>query len=66
MKKTTFKCDPLQPGAMIALQSHRDANPNGANCYGGRSMPKCYRGFVVYETKSTIVVDSMSGYSKFA
>jgi hypothetical protein len=59
MKKTTFNCDPLQPRAMLALQTHRDTYPNGMDAlFNGRSRNALYvsLGYVIYETKTTVVV----------
>lgn len=57
MKQTIFKCDPLAPKAMLALQMHRDANPNGMPIYSGRSRNKVYYGYVIHETKTAIIVE---------
>ena len=61
MKMTTFNCDPLKPGAMLALQTHRDTYPNGMSTYGTRSNRCTYvnLGYVVYETKNSIVIGEM-------
>ena len=61
MKKTTFTCDPLQPRAMLALQTHRDTYPNGMSTYKGKSHDAQYPGlgFVVYETAGFVVVREM-------
>jgi hypothetical protein len=62
MKKTTFTCDPLQPRAMLALQTHRDTYPNGMDAlFDGRSRRVLYvnLGYVIYETKTSVVVSTM-------
>ena len=61
MKKTTFNCDPLQPRAMLALQTHRDTYPNGMTTYKGKSRDAQYPslGYVIYETKTLVVVRGM-------
>ena len=62
MKKTTFNCDPLQPRAMLALQTHRDIYPEGlVATYDGRSRDVIYvcLGYVIYETKHFVVVREM-------
>lgn len=60
MKNTIFKCDPLQPKAMLSLQMHRDANPNGAPLYGGRSRRKVYFcQYVIHETKTQVVIGEL-------
>lgn len=59
MKETLFKCDPLAPKAMLALQMHRDANPNGMNLYNGKSRcSKPYFGiYTIRETKTLVIVE---------
>ena len=61
MKKTTFNCNPLQPRAMLALQTHRDTYPNGMATYKGKSRDALYTdlGYVIYETKTLVVVREM-------
>jgi hypothetical protein len=62
MKKTTFTCDPLQPRAMLALQTHRDTYIDGMCVYfNGRSRNALYfdLGYVIYETKTTVVIREM-------
>jgi hypothetical protein len=62
VKKTTFNCDPLQPRAMLALQTHRDTYPNGMDAlFDGRSRKVLYvsLGYVIYETKTSVVVSTM-------
>ena len=61
MKKTTFNCDPVPRRAMLALQTHRDAYPNGLNTYKGKSRDALYPnlGYVIYETKNFVVVREM-------
>jgi hypothetical protein len=62
VKKTTFKCDPLQPRAMLALQTHRDTYPSGMDAlFKGRSRNSMYvsLGYVIYETKTTVVIREM-------
>ena len=61
MKKTTFNCDPLQPIAMLALQTHRDTYPNGMSTHKGKSRDALYTdlGYVIYETKTLVVVRKM-------
>ena len=61
MKKTIFLCNPLSGRAMIALQTHRDIYPNGMACYNGRSNRALYADMntVIYETKTTVVIDSL-------
>tara|TARA_R110000851_G_scaffold206105_1_gene358153 strand:- start:90 stop:278 length:189 start_codon:yes stop_codon:yes gene_type:complete len=61
MKKTTFNCDPLKPGAMLALQTHRDTYPNGMSTYKGKSNHALYvnLGYVAYETKYFVVIGEM-------
>jgi hypothetical protein len=61
MKHTIFKCDPLAPRAMLALQKHRDTYPDGVTCFSGRSNRAIYvsLGYVVYETKTTVVIDKL-------
>jgi hypothetical protein len=62
MKKTTFTCDPLQPKAMLALQTHRDTYPLGMDAYySNRSKNALYvsLGYVIYETKTTVVIREM-------
>jgi hypothetical protein len=61
MKKTTFNCDPLQPKAMLALQTHRDTYPLGMPTFCGKSNDAQYPdlGYVVYETKLFVVVREM-------
>ena len=66
MKKTTFNCDPLQPRAMLALQTHRDTYPNGMTTYNGKSHHVLYvsLGYVIYETKNFVVISEMSNKIK--
>ena len=61
MKKTIFNCNPLQPRAMLALQTHRDTYPNGMPTYGTRSNRCTYvsLGYVVYETKNSVVIGEL-------
>ena len=61
MKKTTFNCDPLQPRAMLALQTHRDTYPNGMATYKGKSRDALYPklGYVIYETTRYVVIREM-------
>jgi len=63
MKQTVFKCDPLAPRAMLALQTHRDTYPDGMQCFNGRSNRALYADMntVIYETKTTIVVNRLGG-----
>ena len=59
MKEVLFKCDPLSPKAMLALQMHRDANPNGMNLYNGKSIcSKPYFGmYTIRETRTLVIVE---------
>ena len=61
MKSTIFKCDPFAPRAILALSNHRDNYPNGMTCFSGRSNRAVYpaHGYVVYETKTTVVIDKL-------
>ena len=62
MKTTTFKCDPLQPRAMLALQKHRDLYPIGMGAYfNHRSRDDKHPdlGYVIYETKTSVVIREM-------
>ena len=61
MKETIFRCNPLAPRAMLALQKHRDTYPNGREVYSGRSQVTHYvsEGYKIYETRTTVVIDLM-------
>ena len=61
MKKTTFLCDPLAPRAMLALQKHRDANPDGLPLYNGRSRgnKEYFAKYSIHETKTSIIVEEI-------
>lgn len=60
MKKTLFRCDPLAPKALLALQSHRDANKNGLPLFNGKSRRKVYYArYVIYETKTQVVIGEL-------
>ena len=61
MKKTTFNCDPVPRKAIVALQTHRDTYPNGMTTYKGKSRDAQYPnlGYVIYETKTLVVVREM-------
>lgn len=60
MKEHRFKCDPLAPRAMIALQMHRDANPDGMPLHRGKSRNKVYGGYVIHETKTAVIVELLT------
>jgi hypothetical protein len=59
MKQTTFKFNPLAPKAMLALQMHMEANPNGMNLYGSKSkVSTLYFGiYKIRETKTSVIVE---------
>lgn len=61
MKETLFKCNPLAPKAMLALQMHRDSNPNGMNLYNNKSKSsKPYFGmYTIRETKRLVIVEEI-------
>ena len=61
MKKTIFNCDPVPRRAMLALQTHRDTYPNGMSTHKGKSRDALYvsLGYVIYETKTLVVVREM-------
>lgn len=58
-KVFTFKCNPLAPKAMLALQMHMDANPSGMNLYCSKSKAsKLYFGmYKIRETKTSVIVE---------
>lgn len=61
-KKVTFNCSPLAPRAIMALDEHLKANPNGAPLYGGKSRAKQYYGlYRIRETKTTVFIDKIGG-----
>lgn len=60
-KDTIFRCNPLAPKAMLSLQMHRDANPNGMSLYSGKSRSKCYFGmYSIRETRTSVIVELLT------
>ncbi|MEO9497681.1 MAG: hypothetical protein ABJG42_24620 [Vibrio splendidus] len=58
MKQTLFKC-PVTDEAIDALGMHTKSNPDGVPLYSGRSRRKTYYGYVVYETKTKVIVEEL-------
>lgn len=56
MKIATFKCE-ITDEALDAYDEHLHANPKGMPLYGGKSRNKVYGGYVIHETKTSVIVE---------
>ena len=60
MKEHRFKCDSRAPRAQLALDEHLHANPKGMPLYSGKSRNKVYGGYVIHETKTSVIVELLN------
>lgn len=58
MKQTTFKCA-ITDEALDAYDEHIKHNPNGMPLYSGKSRSKVYYGYVIHETKTSVIVEEL-------
>jgi hypothetical protein len=58
MKQTTFKCA-ITDEALDAYDEHVKHNPNGMPLYSGKSRGKVYYGYVIHETKTSVIVEEL-------